>query len=95
MTAYLVVSVRCHDTAWTEGYRREIPALLERFGGKYLVKTFKPERLEGNEAPIDTLAIVTFPTAAHARDFMNSPDYKPWADARRAGADTEMHILEA
>ena len=95
MPAYLVVDVRYSDTHWTEAYRRDVPPMIEAFGGRYIAKSLSPERLEGEGEGPDTLAILEFPSAEAVRRFLTSPEYRPYAEARQAGAVTQMYLLEA
>lgn len=93
MSAYLVVTVSYHDKAWIEAYRRDVPAMIEAHGGRYLAKALNPERLEGEGPEPDTIAIVEFPDADAARAMLASDEYKPYADARRQGATTSIYLL--
>ena len=93
MAAYLVVSVSYHDKAWIEAYRRDVPALIEAHGGRYLAKSLNPEQLEGSEAAPHTLAILEFPDADSARAMLSSDAYRPYAEARREGAETSMYLI--
>lgn len=93
MPAYLVVGVVYKNQHWTETYRRDVPALVTAHGGRYLAKAFRPERLEGRGQTPDTLAILEFPTEAAARAMLSAPEYQPYAEARRLGAETSMFIL--
>lgn len=94
MPAYMVVDVRYADLGWTEAYRRDVPAMIAAHGGRYLALSRSPERLEGEGEGPDTLAIVEFPTADAARALLASADYRPYADARQAGARTQIYLLE-
>lgn len=94
MPAYLVVDLRYDDLAWTEAYRRDVPPMIAAWGGRYLAKAIPPERLEGEGEGPDTLAILEFPSAEIVRRFLASPDYAPYAAARRAGSRTSMYLLE-
>jgi len=92
MTAYLIVAVSYSDTAWTEAYRRDVPAMVTAHGGRYLAKG-APERLEGTEDVPDTLAILEFPDAEAARALLASAAYQPYAKARQCGAVTSIYLL--
>lgn len=93
MAAYLVVTVTYHDKAWIEAYRRDVPALIEAHGGRYLAKALNPERLEGDDPEPHTIAILEFPDSDAARAMLASDAYKPYADARREGARTTIYLI--
>lgn len=94
MPAYLVVDVRYDDMGWTQAYRRDVPAMIAAWDGRYLAKSLSPERLEGEGDGPDTLAVLEFPSADIVRQFLASPEYAPYANARQAGARTTMYLLE-
>jgi uncharacterized protein (DUF1330 family) len=48
MAAYLVVEVDVHDPAVFEDDRRQGPAIIEKYGGRYRVRGGKTESLEGD-----------------------------------------------
>ncbi|MFN3727653.1 MAG: DUF1330 domain-containing protein [Allosphingosinicella sp.] len=93
MPAYLVVAVTYRNKGWTDAYRRDVPALVAAYGGRYLAKSLDPERLEGEGDKPDTLAILEFPTAEAARTMLASPEYRPYAEARTQGAQTTIFLL--
>lgn len=94
MVAYLVVEVFYEDPAWLEAYRTNVPALIARHGGRYVARANPPETIEhdGGALP-DTLAILEYPDAAAARAMLADPDYKPFLEARQAGAKTRMFLI--
>jgi uncharacterized protein (DUF1330 family) len=75
MKAYLVANVEVADADAYEPYRREVPALIERHGGRYLARGGAIEVLEGNP-DYSRLVIVEFPTLDAARNFYGDPDYQ-------------------
>src|ERR1041384_2738921 len=93
MPAYLVVDVTYQDAGWIEAYRRDVPDLIAAHGGRYLAKALNPQRLEGDRTPPSTMAILEFPTAEAARAMLDCPEYQPYAQARRAGAETTIFLL--
>jgi uncharacterized protein (DUF1330 family) len=38
--------------------------------------------------------IIEFPSADHAQAFYEDPQYQPYLDARKAGADTTLVLVE-
>lgn len=94
MPAYLFVAVTYEDEEWTAAYRRDVQALIAAYGGRYMAKSLIVERLEGEGVPPHTIAILEFPTAAAARAMLSSPEYQPYAEARRAGAKTIIYLIE-
>jgi len=94
MPAYMVVELRYEEMGWTAAYRRDVPPMLARAGARYIAKSLAPERLEGDGPPPDTLAVIEFPSAEAARAFLASPEYRPYGEARQAGARTRIYLIE-
>ncbi len=47
MTAYMIVDIDVLDPAQYETYKREVPKLIEKHGGEYLVRGGEFEVIEG------------------------------------------------
>ncbi|AMK19782.1 MULTISPECIES: DUF1330 domain-containing protein [Sphingobium] len=95
MSVYLIVELVYSDQSWREEYRRGVPSLVTAYGGRYLALATPPELMEGERKAPDTLAVFDFPTAEAVRTFLACPEYQPYAEARRAGAKTQIYMLEA
>lgn len=94
MSAYLIVKLKFQDMGWTKDYLANVPAILRRYGGEYLDRGTKVERFEGGGTTPDHVTILTFPSLDAIKDFMNSPDYVPFRDARIAGAASDILAFE-
>ena len=47
MPAYFIVEIDVQDAAAFDDYRRQVPATIARYGGRYLVRGGHTEPLEG------------------------------------------------
>lgn len=94
MTVYLVVELAYSDESWRAEYGRMVPPMLAKVGGRYLARG-RPEVLEADGCVPDTLALLDFPSADALKDFLASAEYRPFAERRRQGAQTQMYMLEA
>lgn len=93
MSAYLIANVDVLDPEAYEGYRSQTRAIVERHGGRFLVRGGAVDILEG--APnINRLVILEFPdrTAAHA--FYDSPEYQEIIPIRAGSAESQLFIVE-
>ena len=72
MPAYLVIKAKVTDPARFAPYAAQAAALLERFGGQYLVRGGSQQRLEGED---DGMRVVVsrFPDRAAALAFWRRP----------------------
>ncbi|MBI3666059.1 MAG: DUF1330 domain-containing protein [Acidobacteria bacterium] len=93
MAAYLIVSIEVEDPAAFERYRSEVPALIRKHGGKYVVRGGNLEVLEGDWRP-PRLVLLQFPGLDAAKAFLNDPEYQPLKALRQRAAKTDMVLVE-
>ena len=93
MAAYIVVQVDIHDPRRYEDYKKMVPASLEAFGGRFLVRGGKVDTLEGEWAP-RRFVIVEFPDAERARAWWASEGYAPAKALRQATSTTQMILVD-
>lgn len=75
-----------------ERYRGAVPALIERFGGRYLARAVPGRALEG--APTDgRWHLVEFPSASDAEAFWSCPDYVALKPLRDVAATVRAVLL--
>ncbi|MET0546311.1 MAG: DUF1330 domain-containing protein [Caulobacterales bacterium] len=94
MPAYMVVEVSVQDPKWVADYQRDVPAIIERFGGRYLTPASRAVLLEGEGDAPQTLAILEYPSMDAAKAMLACPEYQPYAKARQAGATTRIVAIE-
>lgn len=93
MPAYLIANITVRDPERFAAYVAGAPAIVERFGGRYLVRGGHSVVLEGDPA-INRTVIIEFPTLQHAKDFYADPQYQQLVRIRQTGADTHMFCIE-
>jgi len=90
VAAYLWVEIDVTDPAAYEVYRREVPPLIARQGGRYVIRGGAAELLEGEGEPA-RLVLLEFPSMAALRAFWDDPAYQP-LKALRQGCSTARLI---
>lgn len=93
MPAFLIANVDVHNTEEYEAYRQQVPASIERFGGRYLARGGSAEVLEGRW-PVKRLVIVEFPSRERAMAWWSSDDYAPLKALRQATADSQLVVVD-
>lgn len=73
MKAYLVLDLDVTDLAGFRPYVAQIPAHIERHGGRYIVRGVEPTVMEGDWKP-PLLVILEFPERAKAEAFLSDPE---------------------
>jgi uncharacterized protein (DUF1330 family) len=66
MPAYFIVDIDVTDPTAFEEYRKAVPATVEKYGGKFLVRGGRMEVVEGGWRP-KRVVVTEFPNAAALR----------------------------
>ena len=93
MAAYVIAHIEVTDPAGYTEYVRQVPATVTRYGGRYLARGGRTERLEG-DAPIHRMVILEFPSLEQARRWYDSPEYRPIRAIRQANSRGQIVVLE-
>ena len=93
MAAYLVAQVRIDDPETYQRYREAVPALVDRFGGRFLVRGGELEVLEG-AWPLPRLVIIEFQSRDAARLFYESPEYQKILPLRQQASQGNVILVE-
>jgi uncharacterized protein (DUF1330 family) len=93
MPAYIIASGHVTDPAAYDIYRQQVPALVARHGGRFLVRGGAAVRLEGEGDP-GRQVVLEFPDMAHARAFHSDPDYAPLIALRQRASTLTLIAVE-
>jgi uncharacterized protein (DUF1330 family) len=93
MAAYVVVQVDVKDPVRYEDYRKMVPASLEKYGGRFLVRGGKTHTMEGDWAP-KRFVLVEFPSVEQAKAWWASPEYAQAKALRQATSASHLIIAE-
>ena len=96
MAAYMIVLAKIADReAFIEGYGRPAAALVEKFGGRYVLRGPGVALLEGDWGAGASAVISEWPDLAAVDAFWNSPEYAEIKKARKGVADCRVWAIEA
>ena len=93
MAAYVVAQLKIEDQAMFERYREAVAPLVDRFGGRYLIRGGELEVLEGDWS-LPRLVVIEFQSRAAARHFYDSPEYQQILPLRTRSARGSVAIVE-
>jgi uncharacterized protein (DUF1330 family) len=93
MSAYVIADVDVHDPEGYARYREGVPATLEAYGGRFVVRGGAWAVLEG-EPDVHRLVVLEFDDVAAARRWHESPEYRPLRAQRDGAAVTRMVVVE-
>jgi uncharacterized protein (DUF1330 family) len=94
MSAYLLVDTRIHDPETYEQYKVAVVPLIERHGGKYLVRGGAIDPAETDLWTPTRLVLIRFPDRLSARAFLDDPDYAKVKPLRERSADCTLAIVD-
>ena len=93
MAAYLIAEIEItHPEGYTE-YTKLVPATVEKYGGKFLVRGGKAHPLEG-DWPERRRVMIEFPSIERAKAWWNSAEYEKPMAMRRASSNGRLIFLE-
>ena len=93
MSAFLVADIALHDVDRYKEYVENVPALIEKHGGKYRVRGGDSQILEGGWVP-SRLIILEFPDRAAALAFYNDRAYEPYKALRQSISDGNLVVVD-
>ena len=93
MAAYIIVDIDIHDAARFDEYRKRVPATIEKYGGKFLVRGGKFEKLEGTWEPT-RLVLLEFPSMDQAKRWYDSEEYREPKALRLTASKGNLILVE-
>jgi uncharacterized protein (DUF1330 family) len=93
MPAYAIARVAVHDEERYLEYLRAVPAIVERFGGRYLARGGETVTLSGPEET-HRIVVIEFPSVARAKACFQSEEYRQAAQSREGAATGQLIVVE-
>jgi len=93
MPAYMIVRVNVTDMEKYGEYMKLTPAILEKYGGKFVARGGEKITLEGPEVT-DRMVVVKFDSVEAAKTMYNSEEYQAAIKVREDAADASFVVVE-
>jgi uncharacterized protein (DUF1330 family) len=93
MAAYIIADIDMTDPKAYEEYRAKVPGVIQKYGGRYIVRGGKVEALEGGWQP-KRVAVLEFPSMDQALKFYRSEDYAPLIKLRQKASRGKIVLVE-
>ncbi len=93
MSAYVIADIEVTEPAGYEEYRKQVLAVVTKYGGKFIVRGGKIDAREGGWNP-KRLVLVEFPSLAQAQKWYDSPEYAPLIKLRQKASKGRLIIVE-
>ena len=75
-----------------KSYVERVPAIVAKFGGRYLARGGKTDSLQGE--PPKTIILIAFKSMADARKWWDSPEYGEIKSIRQRSAKSRNFVVE-
>ncbi len=93
MSAYLIADVEVHDQSVYAEYRRQVLPLIQKHGGRFIVRGGAHEVLEGDWYP-QRVVIIEFPEMAALKAWYRSPEYTKLIALRQGASRGSLVAVE-
>lgn len=93
MSAYLIARISVTDPDAFVEYTKRSPAVIEKYGGRYLARGGRTVSLEG-EADARRVVLIEFDSVEQAEAFYRSPEYQDAKTYREGAAIGEFMVVD-
>jgi uncharacterized protein (DUF1330 family) len=93
MPAYLISTIEITDPAGYEEYRKQVAPVLQKYGGRFLVRGGRIHYLEGEWRP-KRVVVVAFDSVEKAKAFDSAPEYAQAKGIRHRTAVSSVIVVE-
>ncbi len=73
-------------------YAQQVGLVIERYGGRFLVRGGTVHAKEGDWSP--RLVVIEFPSVERAQEWYDSEEYRPLRELRQRAAEGDLIIVE-
>jgi uncharacterized protein (DUF1330 family) len=89
VAAYLVAQVDVTDPQRYQEYRSQVPAVVAKYGGRFIIRGPEVTVLEGGYDG-RRLVVIEFPSMAQVEAFHRSPEYRPLLAIRTSASTGDL-----
>jgi uncharacterized protein (DUF1330 family) len=93
MPASCIVDIDVTDPTVFEAYRKAVPATVEKYGGKFLVRGGRMEIVEGSWRP-KRVVVTEFPSLEQAKRWYDSEEYRALTALRLRTSKGNVILVE-
>ena len=93
MPAYLIVRANVTDMQQYQEYMKLTPAIVEKYGGRFIIRGGDKLVLEGPEIS-DRIVMLRFDSVDAVRRMYNSDEYQAAIKVRQGAAEASFVVME-
>jgi uncharacterized protein (DUF1330 family) len=90
---YAIAELDLTDHGWAHEYVDNVTPMVELRGGRFLARTDRVQRVEGERPVPHLFLVIEWPSEAVAAEFYESLEYRPYRDARIAGTHSQFFLV--
>jgi len=90
---YVIAEIEITDPTAFEEYRKQVPATVQKYGGKFLARGGTVHTLEGGWQP-KRLVVLEFPSVEQARRWYDSEEYRGPKALRMKASRGKVIVIE-
>jgi len=93
MSVYVIIDIAVIDQGLYEEYVARVPALVEQYGGRYLVRGGEVATLTGDWQP-ERIVVLEFDSSEQVQEFYASPEYQALAPLREQSTNSRAILVK-
>jgi uncharacterized protein (DUF1330 family) len=93
MKGYVIGEIEVTDPGVYDDYRKQVPATIEKYGGRFAARGGKAEALEGGWSP-KRIVVLEFASYEQALKWYRSPEYAPLLKLRQRASRGKLIVVE-
>ena len=93
MAAYVIAEIEITDPATYEDYRKQVLAVVTKYGGRFIARGGRTETLEGGPSA-KRVVLLEFPSLEQAQKWYGSPEYAPLIALRQRASRGRLILVE-
>lgn len=93
MAAYVINEIVVTEPERFQTYADQVPAILAKYGGAYVIRGGAPQRVDGPPPP-HKLVVLRFESRAAALAWRNSREYVAILPIREATSTSRVYIVD-
>ena len=93
MAGYAIIDTEITDKETYSEFIERVPAVVESYGGKFVVRGGAVEVVQGDWNP-SRLVIIEFESAEQALNWENSPEFAELRELRNGASNSNVIVIE-
>ena len=93
MSIYMIIDLEATDSEIYAEYVEKVPPMIEKFGGRYIVRGGKVTPVDGEWYP-ERIIVLEFPAMENVTTWLTSKEHMPLGDLRRKSTISRAILVE-